>query len=590
MRKLAAMLIPLLLACGGDGDDVNVLLIIVDTLRADRIGCYGARNVETPNIDRLAKHGVRFDAAFTQAPFTLPSITSILTSLYPYRHQVRNNQTNLDDSFHTLAEHFQRAGYRTAAVLGSAVLDSDRNLTQGFEWYDDNFPREVEVYNELLRAAGVPLGDRAQRRASDVTDRAWTWLAEQNGAPFFMMVHYFDPHSKYDPPPPFKEKYGNRRYDGEVAYTDYEIGRLLDSLRSRGIDKNTLVVLVSDHGEALGEHSEPEHGFFVYESTIRIPMILSLPGTLPKGSVETALVGAIDLFPTITELAGIGTPGSVDGHSVDGRSLGPLMRGEQLEARPVYSEAFLGYFGYGWSPTRAIRTRTWKLVDAPRPELYDMTRDPGETQNLYDLQRDESRRLEAVLAQHYDAEQSVMPVDATTGRIGEAQRKRLEALGYITKGERSARAAFGKLTDPKDGVIAFRKRQQSKNYTTRASAMLAGGNGEHAILALREAIVLDTNNLSARFMLGEAVLQRGGHEEAVEIFAELAKRKPRYVRYRAGLGAALAGANRPTEAVAQFEECARLAPANPLFPRLVAAGRNAITTGSGFAVEYPFDL
>ena len=528
------ILFPLMLACGGGGDKVNVILVIVDTLRADRIGCYGAANMDTPTFDRLAGSGVRFDAAFTQAPFTLPSIASILTSLYPYRHQVRNNQTNLDESYTTLAEIFRKEGYRTAAVLGSAVLDGERNLSQGFDYYDDQFPENMEVYSEQLRAAKIPLGDRDQRRASDVTASAWNWLKDVGNEPFFLLVHYFDPHSKYDPPPPFKEKYGRRGYDGEVAYTDDEVGRLLEGLRSRGLDRTTLVALIGDHGEALGEHNEPEHGFFVYESTIRIPMILSLPGILPEGRVETALVRAIDLFPTITEIAGVKTP-----RSLDGNSLLPLIQGEAMKEVPVYSEAFLGYFGYGWSPTWSIRTRDWKLIEAPKSELYNLVDDPGETSNLYDTHPDQSERLEAILAEHHRREKEVEPLETSTGDIGEGQRKRLEALGYITRGNRSARDAFAELPDAKDGVQEFVQRQKAKNFANRGSAMLREGNREQGISTLREAIEFDPGNTGARHLLGAALLVYGENAEAESIYRDLIRDNPAEVEYRANLGVAL---------------------------------------------------
>lgn len=590
MRRLpTALLLPLFalvaLSCGRSGGKPNVLLIIVDTLRADRLGCYGARAVETPAIDRLARRGVRFDAAFTQAPFTLPSITSILTSLYPYRHQVRNNQTNLDERFTTLAELFHRAGYETGAVVGSTVLEKGRRLTQGFDFYDDDFPEEMEVYDEELRAAGVPLGDRAQRRASDVTAAARDWLKEAGDGPFFLLVHYFDPHSKYDPPPPFKERYDRRPYDGEVAYTDDEIGRLLEGLRSRGLDGNTLVALVGDHGESLGEHNEAEHGFFVYDSTIRIPMIVSMPGVIPGGRVENALVRAIDLFPTVAELAGVAVPADLDG-----RSLAPLWREAGLDEVPVYSEAFLGYFAYGWSPTRAIRTDRWKLVEAPRRELYDLADDPHETENLYYVRRDESRRLEAVLAKHYEAEENAKPVETTTGDIGEAQRERLEALGYITSSDRSARDAFDDLPDPKDGVKAFVKRQQARHYANRGSVMLKEGNTEQGITTLREAVELDPDNDIVLHLLGAALIVTGAPAEAEPIYRDLVERHPEEVEYRTNLAIALVNGGRTAEAVEQFEQCRRMAPDDERFPRLIAAGKDALRRGVGFQINYKFDF
>ncbi len=580
------MVLPLLLACGGGGSGrVNILLVVIDTLRADRLGCYGAVGAETDALDRLAGNGVLFDAAFTQAPFTLPSITSILTSLYPYRHQVRNNQTDLDDSFTTIAELFRENGYRTGAVLGSAVLEGGRNLSQGFEFYDDQFPEEMEIYNDDLRKSGAPLGDRAQRRAGDVTDIACEWLEQVGEDPFFLMAHYFDPHSKYDPPPPFKEKFGKRRYEGEVAYTDSEIGRLLESLRSLGLDRNTLVVVIGDHGESMGEHGEPEHGFFVYESTIRIPLIFSLPGKLPRGRRESGLVQAIDIFPTIAEFAGIGTDSPLDG-----RSLLPLLRGEGWQEIPVYSEAFLGYFGYGWSPTRSIRTRGWKLVEAPRMELYDLAEDPKELVNLYDTRLDVRKRLEVHLEEHRREERNVKPLELSTEGIGEVQRQRLEALGYVTNSKRTARDPLASLPDPKDGVREFGMRQLAKNIGNRARARLQEGNVEEGIELLRKAVAVDPKLKGVRVILGAVLLTIGEYAEAEEIYRRLVEEDSQTVEHLSSLGVALANQGRTGEAIALFEACARRDPNDARYPGLVKAAEDARNRGITLKIDYHYDL
>lgn len=526
------------------------LLIILDTVRADRLSCYGSKAVRTPNIDRLASGGVLFENAFSQASYTLPSICTIATSLYPYRHQVRANDTNLDDRFQTMAEIFREAGYRTGAVVGSTVLDKGRNVSQGFGHYDDLFHEKVEIYDPALRRANVGIGDRLQRRAEEVTDLALAWLDKKKGEPFFLMAHYFDPHSLYDPPPPFNGEYSGRPYDGEIAYTDHEVGRLLQGLEERGLSDGTLVVLVADHGESLGDHGEPEHGFFVYDETIRVPMILSFPGKLPRGERIAPMVRSIDILPTVLDLMEMQPL-----RGIDGRSLAPVLTdGGEMHALPVYSEAFLGYFAYGWSPTRSIRTAKWKYVQAPEKELYYLTDDPAELKNLYNDEPNEARRLEEEMARHIRNETLVESVDLVTEGISAEQRSRLEALGYLSGGRKSVSGTFDNLPDPKVGVVLFRKRQEAKYLTYQGESYLREGRHAEAAKHFQQALELYPDTPPAWRGLAAVHMAKGGFSEAEKIYRRLVREGPPDGEVRVDLAIALTNQGKFQEAIELLTE------------------------------------
>ncbi len=584
MKRLA-FLIVLMVGCGGGPVRPNVLLIVVDTLRADRLSCYGAQGVATPGIDQLAREGTRFSAAFTQAAFTLPSFTSLMTSLYPYEHQVRNNQTNLHDSFTTLAEVFQSAGYRTGAVLGSAVLAADRNLSQGFDYYDDDFPESLTVYSDLLRKNGIALGDRAQRRAVDVTDLSIRWLEENADEPFFLFAHYFDPHAKYDPPPPFQHRYPRRPYDGEVAYTDAQIDRLLAALGKTGRGNETIVVLAADHGESMGEHLEAEHGFFVYESTIHVPLLIRYPGHVPEGRVENRLVNLIDLMPTICDLTGLVPP-----EEIRGRSLLPLLQGGEWEPQPAYSEAFLGYFGYGWSPARSIRTDRWKYVEVPDRELYDVQADPGELRNLYDIETDTAERLVAEMTRHLRAEKSVKQVEPETADIGDAQRERLEALGYITTGKRSIRESFSNLPDPKVGVLQFRNNQMAKRLASTSRPLLAAKRYDEGLVLLDQALELNPALPPALIYYGATMMLTGRYAEAEKYYHRLVATDTTNTAYQGNLAIAVTNLGRSDEAIEILERCVVDAPGDMRFQRSLDILIDARDAGDTVQFHFQFNF
>ncbi len=591
----AVFALPFLLGCGGAPARPNVLFIIVDTLRWDRLSCYGSREVRTPNLDRLAMRGVRFENAFTQAPFTLPSITTMMTGLYPYKHQVRNNQTNLADGFTTFAEIMQGAGYATGAVLGSAVLERERNLAQGFDYYEDEYPDSLAVFDPQLRRRGVmKVGDRGQRRANDVTDIALAWIDTQKdtNAPFFLLAHYFDPHAQYDPPPPWNSRYAGRPYEGEVAFTDTEIGRLLAGLELRGIEKNTLVVFVSDHGESMNDHGEAEHGFFVYDATIRVPLMISQPGRIPAGEVTTTFVRTIDILPTVCDLAGV----PFDARSeIDGRSFaaaGLLAdAAAPYDPEPIYSEAFLGYFAYGWAPTRAIRTPDWKLVGAPKPELYNMRTDPGELTNLYDREPGVAGDLEAILRAHLRAEAETDPVDVETGDIGEAQKERLEALGYLTSVRKTPDTnTWDDLMDPKDAMAEFQKRQEAKVMVGSSRPYIQAGQFDEGRRIIQAALDHSPELPIAYQYLATSYMLEKRWAEAAEVFRHLIELGWAVDANRGELSVALINSGRLGEAEEQLRIGLAANPADTRLQTLADAIRTARETGKAVNIAYTTDL
>ena len=334
---------------------LSVVLITLDTLRADVLGCYGG-GVATPHIDRLAREGVLFEQATATVPLTLPSHSSILTGLLPVRHGVRDNGGFfLEASFTTLAERFQSAGYATGAFVGAWVLERRWGLAQGFDHYSDSFVEE-----------------EFQRRGDSVVADALAWLGQVPAERRFLAwIHLFDAHTPYDAPEPFGSRYASQPYYGEVAYVDALVGRLLEELDRRRRQENTIVVLMADHGEGLGEHGEPEHGLFVYDATMAVPLIIRTPWG-PTGRSQTQ-VSSVDVFPTVLDLVGLPPePG------IDGASLLPALQDLKHEMGHVaYVETYFPLYHFGWHPLRGLRDRRYKLIQASRAELYDLATDPG---------------------------------------------------------------------------------------------------------------------------------------------------------------------------------------------------------------------
>ncbi len=405
-------------ACGrATRGPANVLVITLDTLRADRVGSYGHAAARTPVLDALAARGARFAAATTTTPLTLPAHTSLFTGTWPTTHGVRDNTGfYVDDAVTTLAEVLKGRGYRTGGFVGAFVLDARWGIAQGFDHYFDDFDLSEDVGPGL---------DAIQRPGADVVDAATTWLKQPGTAPFFAWVHLYDAHTPYAAPAAFARQFPDTRdgaYDAEVAYADSQVGRLLAALDADGRLDNTIVVLLADHGEQLGEHREQSHGFFVYDASVQVPLIIAGPGVTTR--VVPDQVRIIDVMPTVLDLAGIEVPAAVQG-----ASLRPALDG-QRQTLLAFSESWYPRFHYGWSELRAVRDGRYKFIQAPRRELYDVAADPGELNNLAPTEAARAdtleRALRALVAQTTRAEASKgpQPVDA-------AAEQRLRALGYV---------------------------------------------------------------------------------------------------------------------------------------------------------------
>jgi arylsulfatase A-like enzyme len=414
---------------------LGVVVITLDTTRADRLSTYGFHDVSLPHLERLAREGIVFDQATTVAPLTLPAHSSLFTSLLPPNHGVRDNSdTALDDAHTTLAEVLRARGFRTGAFVGSIILGPTRGLKQGFEQY--------QAVPEPDRP--TPEIETRQRRADEVVNDAIRWLDTVGDSRFFLWTHLYDAHRPYDPPEPYRSKYGHNLYVGEIAFADSQIGRLLQSLEQRHLLDRTVVVVVGDHGEALGEHGERDHGIFVYEDVLRVPLIIRAPGLRPTRVEE--IVRLTDVMPTVLELLDVPSP------PVDGVSLASVMDGSKralnLEA---YSESLYPQ-RLGWSPLRALRQGKFKLIDAPRPELFDVEDDPAELTNIYDNRRALAEAMTARLAALARGRDSTSTPRQGVNSDLQAQ---LASLGYLGGAPRHESSGRASLPDPKDCIGSF---------------------------------------------------------------------------------------------------------------------------------------
>src|SRR5438270_6934536 len=348
----------------------NVFLITIDTLRADHVHCFGDEQIQTPALDSLAKDGIRFPQAFTPSPITNTSHTTILTGLLPSSHGVTDFAIPLASSHPTLAEILHKQGYHTAAFIGAVILDSKTlapGLDRGFDYYD-NFPEQSQTKSRW---------GRVERRGMDVVRRAETWLTRHKAGPHFVWIHLYDPHDPYEPPAPYSQIYKDRLYDGEIAYADSALGNFLTYLKKQVSYEGSMIIVVGDHGEGLGEHHEDTHGIFLYDTTTHVPLLIILPQRRFAGEQGVAQVRTTDILPTVLDVAGVALP-----EHLDGQSLKPYFNGTETANRTAYGETDYP-LRFGWAPLRSVREPGFKFIEAPRPELYDLKTDPRESQNQY---------------------------------------------------------------------------------------------------------------------------------------------------------------------------------------------------------------
>ncbi len=521
---------------GASADQPSVILITIDTLRADRLSSYGSDRVATPHIDRLAAEGVRFANASSTVPFTLPAHSSIMTGLYPPSHGVRENVGYvLAPELVTIAERFRDAGYRTGGFVSAFVLDARWGIARGFDTYVDDF--------DLDAMAGANLGS-VQRAGPETIAHALGWLDDAGGeGPFFLWLHLFDPHDPYEPPEPFRSEYEGRPYDGEVAYTDSLIGEFRAALEERGLFDESVVVLTSDHGEGLGYHGESYHGFFVYDSTVHVPLIVRLPGGVEAGRVVDDAVSHVDISPTLIELLDLGGAGAAQG-----RSLLPDMQGlpNPLAERGVYAESFYALDHYGWAPLRSFRTAGYKYIDTPDPELYALLEDPNELTNVLLERRDVSRELRAAALELAAELDSAAPEAAPEPDLDEEALSQLRALGYLAgRGAAERSSTDGPRADPKTKAHLHRA-------IMRAQSAFGSGDNEAASAELRAALSEDEGLLDAHQLLGTITLLAGDPEPAIGHFQSALALDPEHRQSLLGLANAYGELGRIDEAVVGY--------------------------------------
>ena len=492
----------------------NLLLITLDTTRADHIGCYGYADADTPTIDQLAARGAQFDHAVTSVPSTLPGHCTIMTGLEAPSHGARINGHFLDDEVTTLAEVLKGEGYATAAFVATYVLDSRFGLGQGFDNYDDTLFRGDPKTGQGSRP----------RRAEDITDAAVKWLTRQfethTEQPYFTWAHYFDPHLPYDPPGEFASRFADAPYDGEIAYTDVHVRRLLDFLEQRGQMDRTLIVLTSDHGEGLWEHLEEDHSRLIYDTTMHIPFIVSCPQLHDAPCrIDDVTVGAIDIMPTVLSLLGVKADIAMDG--ID------LVTTAVSRDRAIYIETLAPRLYHGWASLHGMRRIDSKYIQAPLPEYYNLANDRGELNNLLEGDPHAADELAAELASQMARWPTVDKSVATAHPLSAHEVQQLAALGYVnvevSDGSQSARRP-----DPKDMLPIYKVllrnhpvELNSKSRDIAARSDADKGAYRRAVILARAALARVPQDGRYRTTLGMAQYRAGDYEAAAETLNRL---------------------------------------------------------------------
>src|SRR4051794_10692665 len=471
----------------------NLILITIDTLRADHVGAYGATTGATPTLDALARGGARFDQVQTAVPLTGPAHATILTGQYPPTHGVRGNVNfTLGSTYPTLATRLQRRGYATAAFVGAYTVAAAFGFNQGFDTFDEEFHEST------------PEDNGAERRANEVADGALRWLSARAGGPFFAWLHFYDPHAPYDPPPPFRDRFAGRPYDGEIAFADAQIGRVLDALRASGRDRDTTVMVLADHGEGLGDHHELTHAVLTYQSTMRVPWIVAGPGVTP-GRVVSTRVATIDVVPTALALLGIDAD-----RALLGRDLRPLLAGRSIASDPFYQESLFGRLNCHWAALRGWVKDDWKLIAGAQPELYNLAADPGEQRNLAASDPDRVRRMSEDLQKGL---QRIAPGGdrAQPRPVSAEQEERLRSHGYTAGSGGSGPIDDPSLPDPRTHVELYDRLQ--------AAAAAQGAALPHAFEDVQQIARLDPGNPFAFGTLASMAYRYGSLSMAADAFA-----------------------------------------------------------------------
>ncbi len=596
----------------------NVILITLDTTRADHLASYGYPNVKTPHLDTLARRGVLFEQAATTSPLTLPAHCSMLTGMYPTYHGVRiNGNTALNEEQTTIAEVLSAQGYQCGAFIGAFVLDGRWGLKQGFQYYDDQF--DLKKYKHLDLGA-------VQRPGNEVMDAALDWLEKQKSSPFFAWIHLYDPHTPYEPPEPYLSEYRPRGlvglYDGEIAFMDEQIGRCLGWLEKNGLDKSTVLVLVGDHGEGLGSHGEGTHGYFIYDYAVHVPLIIATPIESLQGIRIPTQVRTVDIFPTLMDI--LNSPPPAQTH---GRSLLPVMFRPEKEADGfAYAESMSPNLQFGWSSLHALRTTQYKYIQAPKAELYDLSRDIDEQTNLLPQDPGIVRRMKETLGRLMEETGRDAP-KPQAANLDKETMERLSALGYIGApvAAKKATDTAGPLADPKDKLPVFQavtaagelvleekyaeaaarlesalreepmipqallvlstcyvelgRTEEAKAklelvlkedpesipaLISMANILLEEKKNEDVIALCKQTLSLDERNTQAHVLIGEIYLGELKYNEALPYLEQAVEIQPKVTRNRLTLGACLLGLKQYGRAETEFKQVVEEAPKFPL--------------------------
>jgi len=481
----------------------NVILITIDTLRADYLSCYKEGFAKTPNLDMLAKDGILFERCITQVPLTLPSHVSILSGTYPAYNSVRDNGGSVPQDLELVSEKLQKQGYTTAAFIAADVLHSKWGINQGFNTYSDKFQKSQSketIIGEL------------EKPAQEIIANAITWIKANQKKSIFVWIHLFDPHSPYQPPTPFDNKYPDNRYRGEVEYTDHHLGIFFNFLKKIGLYRQSIIIALSDHGQGLGEHNEPTHGIFVYDTTAWVPLIIKPRKDSIKKKVGN-LVELVDIAPTILDLLEIPIP-----DAIQGTSLLPLMEGNQATGENIaITETYYPRYHYGWSELKAIYSKNWKYILAPKEELYNIKEDSKESTNLTAEKKSLAKQLRTKLLYYLKktSKNSIKPVKKK--KISQKDLKNLKSLGYITSRVKPSKT--GNMPDPKDKI-------QIANKLTSAELLIKKGEFDVALALLRVVLKSDPHLIDVHINLGVVLSKKKLYKEAKEQFEKALELDP----------------------------------------------------------------
>jgi arylsulfatase A-like enzyme/Tfp pilus assembly protein PilF len=515
----------------------NIILITLDTTRADRMGFLGSQRGLTPNLDALSTQSVVFTRAYAQVPLTTPSHAALLTGTYPQFSHVADLGALLGKDIPYLPDLLHHRGYHTAAFLGAYILDpaaAAPGFDRGFDLYDGHFHQ---------RKPGEDRYKSVERRAEDVANRALGWLSHHQQQPFFIWLHFYDAHDPYDPPEPFKTKYSAEPYDGEIAYTDSIVGSFVEVLRKHGLYQNSVIAIAADHGEAFGEHGEERHGMFLYDETIHVPFLLKLPDGRLGGKRVEDRVALADVAPSLLEAAGVSAPATMQA-----RSLFPLTEGtksvkaakvdgsqsahdENANApeRPVYSETNYGHRAFGWSELKSWRTGKYLYVQAPKPELYDQSSDFAALTNLAPSAKAVAETLESRLTEF---QQKTSSAASAPTQMDPTQAEKLRALGYLASDSASSNTDQKSAIDPKDKI-------EVANKFHRSLVDMEEDHYEEAVAELREVVRLEPEIASGHLELGRALVHVHRYQEALPVLRTAAEKNPKSGMAHYELGLAL---------------------------------------------------